>query len=121
VRFAGFDDALNCDATVTPLRGAAFRLDSHTFSELTSSTSRFDTTERGATFVTSTSAFANASRCLSSSHSFPLSEDFDDFDARPPIFTSAHSPNIFLPNIRNVSFPDFSAATGSSPGSMNSH
>jgi len=34
--------------------------------------------------------------------------------------TSAHAPNIFFPNIRNVSLPDRIAFTGSSPGSMNS-
>jgi hypothetical protein len=51
---------------------------------------------------------------LSSSHSFPFGE-------RPLIFTSAHSPNIFFPYIRKASFPPFSAFTGSSPGSMNSH
>ena len=95
---------------------AAARLLCQMFSGLTSSTVRFETTERGATVVTSTFSFANSSRCLSSSHSFPLS----DFE-RPPIFTSAHSPNIFLPYIRNVSLPERSAFTGSSPGSMNSH
>jgi len=81
----------------------------------TSSTSRFEITDRGATSVTSIFSFAYSSRCLSSSHSFPLSPYF------PLIFTSAHSPNIFLPYIRNVSFPLLSALTGSSPGSMNSH
>jgi hypothetical protein len=87
---------------------------SQTFSPPISSTRRFDTTERGATSVTSSLSDAYWSRCLSSSHSFP-------FGDRPWMRTSAHSPNIFLPYSRNVSFPDFSAATGSSPGSMNSH
>jgi hypothetical protein len=123
--FAGFgadlsgfarSSAASRDATVGAFRDVDLRLLSQTFSLPISSTFRFETTERGATAVTSTSAFANWSRCLSSSHSFPLS----DFD-RPPIFTSAHSPNIFLPARRNVSLPERSALTGSSPGSMNSH
>src|SRR5438270_9164711 len=37
-----------------------------------SSTLLFETTDRGASAVTSTSAFANSSRCLRSSHSLPL-------------------------------------------------
>jgi hypothetical protein len=73
-----------------------------------------ETTDRGATSVISTAALANSSRCLSSSHSFP-------FGVRPLIFTSAHSPNIFFPNMRNVSFPAASAFAESFPGSMSSH
>jgi len=92
----------------------AFRLLSQTFSPPISSTSRFETTERGAISVTSNFSDAYSSRCLSSSHSFPFGE-------RPRMRTSAHSPNIFFPYSRNVSLPDVSAATGSSPGSMNSH
>jgi hypothetical protein len=42
------------------------------FDEPISSTVLFETTERGASTVTSTSGFANSSRCLSSSHSLPL-------------------------------------------------
>ena len=89
------------------------RLLSQTFSAPISSTPRFETTEFGATSVTSTSAFAQASRCLSSSHSLPFGE-------RPLIFTSAHSPNIFFPYILYASFPFFSPATASS-GSVSSH
>jgi hypothetical protein len=84
------------------------------FDDPISSTVKLETTERGASSVTSTSGFANSSRCFSSSHSFPL------LPGGPLIFTSAHSPNIFLPNMRKVSLPDRSAFTGSSPGSMNS-
>jgi len=80
----------------------------------TSSNIRFDTTDRGATSVTSISPFAYWSRCLSNSHSFPFGE-------RPLMRTNAHSPNIFLPYMRKVSLPAASAFTGSSPGSMNSH
>ena len=101
--FVGFV-ALSRAAIVGALRDAAFRLLTQTFSGPTSSTSWFETTERGATSVTSTFSFANSSRCLSSSHSLPLS----DFP-RPLMRTSAHSPNIFFPYSRNVSFPDFSA------------
>src|SRR5687768_7060749 len=108
--------AVNREAIVGALRAAAFRLLIQTFSGSTSSTVRPETTDCGATVVTSTFSFAYSSRCFSSSHSLPLS----DFE-RPPILTSAHSPNIFFPNILKVSLPDFRAFTGSSPGSMNSH
>jgi hypothetical protein len=80
----------------------------------TSSTSLPETTDCGATSVTSILSFAYASRCLISSHSLPFGE-------RPLIFTSAHSPNIFFPYSLNVSLPEARALTGSSPGSMNSH
>jgi hypothetical protein len=60
------------------------------FSAPISSTSRLEMIDRGATSVMSTFGFAYLSRCLISSHSFP-------FGDRPLIFTSAHSPNIFLP------------------------
>ena len=114
MRFAS--SAARREASVGALREAAFRLLCHTFAGFTSSMVLFETTERGATAVTSILSFANSSRCLRSNHSLPLSDD-----DLPRIFTSAHSPNIFLPLSRNVSFPDFSAATGSSPGSTNSH
>jgi len=102
-------------ANVGARRDDALRLLSHVRSPPISSTSLFEITERGATSVTSTSALAYWSRCLSRSHSFPLPSE------RPLIFTSAHSPNIFFPYRRNVSLPPFTAFTGSSPGSMNSH
>jgi hypothetical protein len=69
---------------------AAGRLLCHVRSDPTSSTSLSEMIDRGATSVTSTLSLAKPSRCLSSSHSFP-------FGDRPLIFTSAHSPNIFLP------------------------
>jgi len=98
--------------------GAPFTEDlrslSHVVDASTSSSVRFETTDLGATLVTSTFSLANSSRCLSSSHSFPLGD-------LPLMRTSAHSPNIFLPISRKVSFPPASALTGSFPGSTNSH
>jgi len=83
------------------------------FDDPISSTVLSETIERGATSVTSTPGLANSSRCLSSSHSFPL------LPGRPLILTSAHSPNIFFPYIRKASFPDVIPLTGSS-GSVSS-
>jgi len=93
------------------------RLLIHTFFGETSSTSLFDTTDRGANSVMSILSFANSSLCFNSSHSLPLSP----LRPRPLMRTSAHSPNIFLPWSRNVSLPPFSALTASSPGSTKSH
>ena len=78
-------------ANVGARRGDAWRLLSQVRSAPISSTPLFDTIEFGATSVTSTRSFANSSRCLSRSHSFPLPL------SRPLIFTRAHSPNIFFP------------------------
>jgi hypothetical protein len=90
------------------------RLLSQIRSPPTSSTSLFEMIDRGATAVTSTLSFANLSRCLTSSHSFP-------FGDRPLIRNNAHSPNIFLPYILNFRSPCSRALTGSSPGPMSSH
>jgi hypothetical protein len=70
----------------------AFRLLCQIRSPSISSTPRFEMIELGATSVTSMFAFANSSRCLSSSQVLPRSDL-----SRPLIFTSAHSPNIFFP------------------------
>jgi hypothetical protein len=105
--------AASRDARVGARRPVALRLLSQTFSAPISSTPRFETTEFGATSVTSTFELAHSSRCLSSSHSFP-------FGDRPLIFTSAHSPNIFFPNIRKASFP-FRSPSLASSGSVSSH
>jgi len=62
-------------ASVGAFFDAVLRLLSQMLSPLTSSTSWFETTERGATSVTSISSFAYASRCLSRSHSLPFEPD----------------------------------------------
>jgi hypothetical protein len=60
VFFFAASSAASRDASVGAFRDdAAFRLLIQTFSGPISSTVLFDTTDRGATLVTSTSAFAN--------------------------------------------------------------